>query len=96
MTALWIIFYLAAVNLAGWVAFLIDKIKARRGRFRVPEANLFVLALAFGTVGELIGMIGFRHKTDKLRFTIGLPVILALQVVGLILLGRSGVVFYIR
>ena len=61
----------------------IDKWKARRGRWRISEKTLFLAAIFGGSIGSLAGMYLFRHKTKHLRFTIGIPVILVLQMVGL-------------
>ena len=71
--------YLAAVNLAAFAAFGIDKGKAVRQRWRIPEATLLGLALAGGALGGLAGMRLFHHKTRKARFFVGVPVMLALQ-----------------
>ena len=57
-----------------------DKWKARHDNWRVPEKTLFLSAILGGSVGALAGMYLFRHKTKHLSFTIGMPVILALQI----------------
>ena len=72
--------YLAAINVLGFSLMGIDKWKARRQYWRVPEKTLFLIALLGGSIGSLIGMYLFRHKTRKFRFSIGLPVILVLQI----------------
>lgn len=71
--------WLAAVNLAALAAFGVDKSRARRGKWRVRERTLFVLALLGGSLGAILGMRLFRHKTRHWYFRFGLPVILALQ-----------------
>lgn len=71
--------YLAALNLAAFAAFGIDKWKAVRQRWRIPEAILLGLALAGGALGGLAGMRLFHHKTRKARFFVGLPMMLALH-----------------
>ena len=72
--------YLISVNLLGLVYFFIDKQKAKRQSWRTPEATLFTIALFGGSIGCLLGMYLFHHKTAKPRFYIGMPVILAVQV----------------
>ena len=76
----YIIVYLAAVNLAGFILMGLDKNKARRNKWRIPEATLFLFAIFGGSVGCLLGMRIFRHKTQKPAFYIGIPAILAVQV----------------
>ena len=80
---LWI--YLAAINLALFAVMGIDKARARRRKMRVPEAALYMLALAGGSVGGIFGMLAFRHKTRHASFYLGFPLILIAQV-GLALL----------
>lgn len=80
--------YLAAVNIAGFLAMGIDKRKASRHEWRIPERILFGIALAGGSIGSLAGMHAFRHKTRHLSFTVGLPLILVLQVMIFQLLRR--------
>ena len=78
---LYFILYLIIINLIAFIAMYLDKRKARYGKWRIPEQSLFILALIGGSIGAIIGMYTFRHKTKKLRFSIGFPVILILQVV---------------
>ena len=59
---------------------LADKLKAKRGAWRIPEATLLGIAAVGGSIGALIGMYLFRHKTRHLKFTLGLPLILCLQI----------------
>ncbi|MEG2418884.1 MAG: DUF1294 domain-containing protein, partial [Eubacterium sp.] len=67
----------------------IDKAKARRGAWRIPEATLFTFAIAGGSIGAILGMILFHHKTKHLNFRFGLPFILLIQLLGLYLLLRG-------
>jgi len=78
---MYIAIYFAGVNLAGFLAFAFDKSKARRNAWRIPEATLFLFAIFGGSIGSLLGMYTFRHKTQKPKFYIGIPVILGIQVI---------------
>ena len=78
--------YLFVINLAGFIVMAIDKSKARRNKRRVPEAILFLFAIFGGSIGCLLGMRIFHHKTQKPRFYIGMPVILGIQVLVLLYL----------
>lgn len=76
----YIIIYLAAINLLSFALFGIDKSKAKRGKWRIPEKSLFITAILGGSPGALLGMRTFRHKTKHKSFTIGIPTILILQI----------------
>ena len=75
------IIYLVIINVIAFLAMYIDKRKAKYGKWRIPEQSLFILALIGGSIGAIIGMYTFRHKTKKLRFAVGFPVILVLQII---------------
>jgi uncharacterized membrane protein YsdA (DUF1294 family) len=72
--------YLVIINIAGVITCAADKRRARRHQWRIPEKQIFLTAIAGGSVGVLIGMYAFRHKTQHLQFTIGIPVILLCQI----------------
>ena len=74
-----ILYYLAFINLLLFVLMGVDKVKAKRGSRRFPEATLFFLAVAGGSLGGLLGMAAFHHKTLHKSFRIGFPVILIAQ-----------------
>ena len=76
-TALYI--YLAAVNLLDFILMGADKSKAKRGAYRIPEATLLLFAILGGSVGGILGMLLFRHKTRHAAFALGLPLILLAQ-----------------
>lgn len=78
---MYIIIYVVVINLIAFLAMYIDKRKAKYGRWRIPEQTLFILALIGGSIGAIAGMYTFHHKTKKLRFAIGFPVILVLQII---------------
>ena len=73
--------YLLTINAAGFALMLIDKWKAKKNRWRIPEATLMTVAALGGSIGSLLGMYTVRHKTQHLKFTLGIPVILAVQIV---------------
>lgn len=72
--------YLLCINLFGIFIMFYDKEKAKHHKWRVPEAQLFLTAIALGSPGILLGMLLFRHKTKHLKFIIGIPAILILQI----------------
>lgn len=80
--------YLILINAVGYLIMLIDKRKAKKKAWRVPEATLMGIAAIGGSLGSLIGMYQFRHKTKHKKFTIGIPLILAVHVVIFFLLLR--------
>ena len=73
-----LLYYLLIINAAGLLLMLVDKWKAKKNRWRVRESTLLLVAALGGSVGCLIGML-FRHKTRHLKFTLGIPLILAAQ-----------------
>ena len=72
--------YLLVVNAVGFSVMLYDKYLARNNLWRIPEKILFGVAILGGSLGCLLGMYTVRHKTKHLKFTIGIPAILAVQV----------------
>ena len=71
--------YLIILNLLAFLLMGLDKAKARRHRWRIPEKTLFLSALLGGSIGAIAGMQIFRHKTKHASFRIGMPCILILQ-----------------
>lgn len=72
--------YLLLINAAAFVLMLADKVKARKNLWRIPERTLIGSALLGGSIGALLGMYTFRHKTRHLKFTLGVPAILIAQI----------------
>lgn len=72
--------YLIIVNIAGFLAMGIDKIKAKKKAWRIPEKTLLGLAITGGGLGVMLGMETFRHKTKHWYFKYGVPVILMLEI----------------
>ena len=80
MTEHLVLLYLIIVNAAAFLLMLADKLKAKRGAWRIPETTLMGIAAIGGSVGALAGMYLFRHKTKHIKFTLGIPVILIGQI----------------
>ena len=79
-----IIFYLLAINIVAFLAFGIDKYKARNNQWRIPESTLLTMAVLGGSIGALIGMKVWHHKTLHNKFRIGIPLIIALQIAAIV------------
>lgn len=78
--------YLVLVNACAFVLMLADKLKAIKGLWRIPEATLLKVAILGGSIGAICGMYLFRHKTRHLKFKLGLPLILILQMAGILII----------
>lgn len=74
-----VIYYLFTINALAFIVYGIDKLKARKGRWRISEATLLLLALVGGSIGAWLGMKVWHHKTMHLKFKYGLPSIILLQ-----------------
>ena len=73
-------YYLLTMNVVSFAAFGIDKYKAKRGLWRISEATLLLLAVVGGSIGALLGMRIWRHKTQHAKFRYGLPLIILAQI----------------
>ena len=76
----YLLIYLLIINAAGFVLMLVDKYKAKKKLWRIPEATLMGVAALGGSLGSLLGMYTVRHKTKHIKFTLGIPVILVVQI----------------
>lgn len=76
-----------AMNIAAFVLMGLDKARAKKGAWRIPEATLFLVTALMGGLGGTAGMFFFRHKTKHWYFRIGFPLLLAAQIVLLVLVG---------
>ena len=76
-----IIIYIIAINLFGFFIMWLDKRKAKKGAWRIPEKTLFIITGLGGGIGTIAGMYTFRHKTQKLGFVIGFPFITILEII---------------
>ena len=85
--------YLLILNILGFAFMGIDKRRAIRSAFRIPEATLFAIAILGGSIGSILGMRLFRHKTKHWYFLFGMPIILILQIALVVLLYFSPIEF---
>ncbi len=74
------IIYLIIINILGFLIMGLDKHKAKMGDRRIPENTLFTFTVLGGGVGTIAGMYVFHHKTKKMKFKIGMPLILILEI----------------
>ncbi|MBQ5359841.1 MAG: DUF1294 domain-containing protein [Lachnospiraceae bacterium] len=81
-----LIVYLIVINFIGIASMASDKIRAMEHRYRIPEAVLLLFAVVGGSIGSILGMFLFHHKTRKAKFRFGLPLILLVQIALIILL----------
>jgi uncharacterized membrane protein YsdA (DUF1294 family) len=81
-----IIIYAVIINIIGLFSMLIDKRRAIKNKWRIPEKTLFLFAIIGGSIGSISGMYTFRHKTKHTYFVIGMPAILIIQLALLVYL----------
>lgn len=74
-----LIVYFVLINIITCILYGIDKKKAEKGKWRIPETTLILFAAIGGSLGALYGMTHYHHKTKKIKFYLGVPVILILQ-----------------
>ena len=80
MMGTYILYYLAAINVIAFMVYGIDKLKAKKGKWRIPEATLLLLAIVGGSIGAWMGMKVWHHKTMHKKFRYGVPLILMIQI----------------
>lgn len=88
-----IILYFAALNVIGFGIMGIDKWKARKGYWRIPESSFFIIAAIGGSLGSILGMYTFRHKTRHWYFVFGMPAILIIELLIAFLLSKAPIEF---
>ena len=76
-----LLYYLIVINVVTFLVYGIDKWKAKQGSWRISEATLLILAVIGGSIGALLGMKVWRHKTQHKKFKYGLPLILIIQII---------------
>ena len=76
----YVLLYLLIINIVGFLAMGLDKLKAKKEWWRIPEGTLMTICLLGGGIGTIAGMYKFRHKTKKLKFSVGMPTILISEI----------------
>ena len=79
-----LIYYIVLINIITFIIMYIDKQKAIKGKYRISEKTLIYLCVLGGSLGELMGMYTFRHKTKHRKFTIGVPILLVINILVII------------
>ena len=79
-----IIIYFIVINIIGFFIMWLDKRKAIKGSWRIPEKTLFIITALGGGIGTIAGMYTFRHKTQKIQLVIGFPFITILEIVTIV------------
>lgn len=85
----YLVLYLGIINALGFAIMLIDKRKAKKKARRISESTLMTVAALGGSLGSLLGLLLFRHKTRKPKFSVGIPLLLTLHIIILFLLHKS-------
>ncbi|MBV7273124.1 DUF1294 domain-containing protein [Clostridiaceae bacterium UIB06] len=75
-----LLYYILIINLYGILIMYCDKNKSIKKQWRVPEARIFLISFILGSLGVILGMYLFRHKTKHMKFTLGIPLIFIIQV----------------
>ena len=88
----YILIYFALINLLAFIMFWVDKRAAQNGQWRISEKALIIVSMLGGSVGSLVSMNIFRHKTKKMKFVLGIPIILILQIAFIIYMCYNGYV----
>ncbi|WP_294748772.1 DUF1294 domain-containing protein [uncultured Prevotella sp.] len=83
-----LLYYLIVINVVTFLVYGIDKVKAKRGYWRISEVTLLMLAVIGGSIGALFGMKVWHHKTMHKKFKYGLPLILLAQIALLVYLAQ--------
>lgn len=73
--------YLILINIITFIVFIWDKNKSKKKKWRIPESRLLLLSLIGGSMGGLLGMFIARHKTNHIKFTVGMPLILLINLI---------------
>ena len=94
MPPVWIavILWLVIINLTAFAIFGIDKKRAKKGQWRIPEKTLFLSAILGGSIGAILGMYIFHHKTKHWYFQFGIPAIMIIQIAAVYWLSQKGVI----
>lgn len=77
----YLVIYLVFINLIAFIAYRIDKKRSKKGIWRIKESTLLLFALIGGGIGSILGMQVYRHKTQKAKFKIGVPILIIVSVI---------------
>ena len=95
MTVLLLVAYVAIINTLAFIVYGIDKLKAKKGKWRIPESTLLLLAIIGGSIGAWLGIKVWHHKTLHKKFKYGIPLIVIIQIVIAIYIFRENIQAYI-
>ena len=91
----YILCYFTAINFIAFFAYGIDKLKAKKGKWRIPESTLLLLAIIGGSIGAWLGIKVWHHKTLHKKFKYGIPLIVIIQIAIGIYIFRENIQAYI-
>lgn len=84
-----VLYYILIINILTFIVYGIDKLKAKKGKLRIPESTLLLLAIIGGSIGAFLGMKVWHHKTMHKKFKYGIPLIIILQLGVLLYLSKA-------
>ena len=91
----YILYYLIAINVITFLIYGIDKFKAKKGKWRIPESSLLLLAIIGGSIGAWFGIKVWHHKTLHKKFKYGIPLIVIAQIAIVVYIFRENIQAYI-
>ena len=91
----YILYYLIAINIITFFIYGIDKLKAKKGKWRIPESTLLLLAIIGGSIGAWLGIKVWHHKTLHKKFKYGIPLIVIAQIAIAVYIFRENIQAYI-
>ena len=91
----YILYYLIAINIITFFIYGIDKLKAKKGKWRIPESTLLLLAIIGGSIGAWLGIKVWHHKTLHKKFKCGIPLIVIVQIAIAVYIFRENIQAYI-
>ena len=93
--SVYILYYLIAINVITFLTYGIDKLKAKKGKWRIPETTLLLLAIIGGSIGAWLGIKVWHHKTLHKKFKYGIPLIVIAQIAIAVYIFRENIQAYI-
>ena len=93
--SVYILYYLIAINVITFLTYGIDKLKAKKGKWRIPESTLLLLAIIGGSIGAWLGIKVWHHKTLHKKFKYGIPLIVIAQIAIVFYIFRENIQAYI-